>query len=309
MNKKGRNIWLLRIAVIYMLFQLFWWAFQLTQLHQEVYEQELRIELLNGNAPDVTQDYLQRKMWMIGGEALVFIAIISYLFFSVRKAYLDELKNIQQQKNFILSTTHELKTPITSNKLLLETLLRHQQLPAEKQNEIIQKALKENARLEKLIENLLFVGSMDQSNFHLEKSPVDLYAILNKIKADYIADIKIHLTPFQFTFLGDAVLLESVFRNLIENAIKYNNNPEKELWIDYQASNDLLIFKDNGIGIAKEDLKSVFNLFFRSGDENTRKTKGTGIGLYLCKQILKLHDVDIKVESKNDDGASFIISF
>lgn len=307
MKNKITDIWLLRIAVVYMLFQLTWWAIQLTRLHQEVYEQEQRIELLNGNAPSITQNYLQRKMWMIAGEALVFVLIMSYLFYKVRKAYLRELRNIQQQKNFILSTTHELKTPIASNRLLLETVLMRADLAEEKKKDILNKALKENLRLEKLIQNLLFIGSVDQSNFNLEAQEVNISELITPLLQEYRTQIDIQFTTAPLQLVADPNLLLSVFRNLIENAIKYNDQSAKKLSIVIKDRQ--LIFTDNGIGIAKEDMKYIFDLFYRSGDENTRKTQGTGIGLYLCQQILQLHEAKIEVNTNLKEGSQFIITF
>jgi signal transduction histidine kinase len=273
--------------------QFSWWAYHIYTLAQEVGKEE---------------SFVQRKIMMIAGEALVFFLILAVGVYFVRKTFNKELELAKEKKNFILSVTHELKTPIASSKLFAETILSRD-ISKEKRDDILDKIIKDQTRLEKLVENILLISKVEEHELHLEREKVNCREFIESVimgldlsettKFDIDSEIEIKIDRFYFT---------SVIQNLHENAIKYSKAKEEIVWSAHQLGNSIFIqIKDQGIGVSPDQREKIFDLFHRIGDENTRDTKGTGVGLYIVQKIVALHNGTIKTKDNQPQGSIFEI--
>ena len=248
---------------------------------------------------------------MILGEGLIFFLLLAFGFYTIKRNVSKELRLAKREKSFLLSVTHELKTPIAAVKLFLETL-KTRKLSSEQEQKIIEDALKENTRLQVLSENILLVTRLDDSRDHVFIEKVNISELLQSSLQRYQS-----LSPelmierdiqTKGETKGDGQLLSAVFNNLIENAIKYSKK-EKKIKISLLEEQGVLVLivKDNGIGISAEERQRIFEKFYRVGNEDTRKTKGTGLGLYIVKNIVKLHGGSVEVKSELNEGSTFTV--
>lgn len=287
----------------------------------EIINEKLKIVALTST--DVTQfqkevkeleNKKKVKIYMIAGEGTVFLLLMLYGIYRIKKAYEAETQLVNQQKNFVLSVTHELKTPIAATKLQLQTLIKHKQLDAAQQEQLLNSALNETNRLNRLIEDVLLASRADKNELILNKESVNVSEMCELILTTYFGD---KLKSGQLTkniesnisFLIDKVLFPSVVINLIENAFKYSpENPKVFFELAMLESKFLLKISDNGIGISDSEKEKVFLKFYRIGNEETRKTKGTGLGLYIVKQIVEAAGGKIVITNNQPKGSVFTVS-
>lgn len=216
--------------------------------------------------------------------------------------------------NFIANVTHELKSPLSSIQLYLETL-NSRNVPLEKQKEFYKLMLKDSNRLKNLIDSILEISSLDQKNiahdFHIYNAGDEI------IKLSKEAILQFNLPEESISFEGtancrfviDKNALKIVFNNLVDNSIKYNlEKPKINLKMKCGLKKVIIEFTDNGIGLASEDQKKIFNKFHRIYNKDIPSVKGTGLGLYWSKEILKRHGGNISAfsEGKNK-GTTFKI--
>jgi signal transduction histidine kinase len=215
----------------------------------------------------------------------------------------------KQQNNFLLSVTHELKTPIAAIKLIGETMKRRV-LPQEKQVELLENILENATRLQDMTENMLTAMQMENNRYNIRKEEINLSEIVCEVKKNF--EIKNEIRgeiEKDLMYYGDPVLLKMTLNNLVENAIKYSDNQPVEINL-FQKNSDLIIeVKDNGIGIPKGLRKKVFKKFYRVEDEETRETKGSGLGLFIVKQAVEKHKGKITISDNLPTGTVFTLSF
>lgn len=307
------------LLVIYVLLQFCWWAYMITNLNREVHDLKLKIELYNNKNNDdlaVAQKQLNEKLhkrWlMIAGEGSVFALILGLGIYRTRSTFKKEFDLSNQQKNFMLSVTHELKSPIAATRLQIETLIKHQ-LPQDKQALVLNQALQETERLDALVEKILLANRIESSAYFIQMESLDLSALCKEV----VENLKITLLKNHevITFIempiyikGDALAFTSILTNLLDNAAKYSPIGSK-IDVILQKNNHLvsLLVKDEGIGISAQDEVEVFKKFYRSGSEETRNTKGTGLGLYIVKNLVKMHGGQIKISTNQPKGSIFTI--
>jgi signal transduction histidine kinase len=246
---------------------------------------------------------------MIAGEAFVFIIILTVGVIYVIRSYRKELFLSSRHKNFTLSITHELKTPIASSKLFAQTLIK-KELTKDKQKEVLSKIVEDQNRLQKLVDNILLASKIDESNIKLNKEKIYVYNFINDIclniskNDNFCIDINKDLY-----FNVDVFYFTSVVQNLFENAIKYSSADSKIIWKAELLSGKIIIsISDEGKGISENEKLNIFKMFYRAETEETRKTKGTGLGLYLVYSIVKLHNGEISVKDNLPIGTKFIIT-
>jgi signal transduction histidine kinase len=289
----------------------------ITNLNKEVHDLKLKIEVYTNKSTDdlvVAQEQLNAKLhkrWlMIAGEGTVFALILGLGIYRTRNTFKKEFELSKQQKNFMLSITHELKSPIASARLQIETLLKRQ-LPQEKQEFVLNQALQETERLDALVEKILLANRIESSAYLIQKEHLNLSELCQKI----IDNLKVSLLKNNtintqikkdIKVFGDEMAFTSIITNLLDNASKYSNQQSTIELILYK-NNDIvtLSVKDEGIGITPADEVIVFNKFYRAGNEETRNTKGTGLGLYIVKNLVKMHQGTIKITSNKPKGTIF----
>ena len=213
----------------------------------------------------------------------------------------------------MMAVTHELKTPISVARLNLETLLKHS-LDEEKQKKLMQSSLQETMRLDTLINNILVLSQIDAGAYPSIKEELDfsdlVLDVVQQFKNRYPSRNIISQIDAAIDVKGDALLLKLLVSNLLENANKYS---EKEKPISCLLTKKGKVIElqvvDEGQGIVEEEKKNVFEKFYRIGNEQTRTTQGTGLGLYLCKKIAAYHLAEISITDNNRHGSIFCVIF
>lgn len=319
--KKNRPLFWFYILVAYVFIQFSWWTYELFQLNNEIYHLKTELNLLKGeSSEDIIakgndMNHKLHKRWvMISGEGAVFVGLLLLGIYQVRKTDKKENELNRQQKNFLLSVTHELKSPIASAKLQLQTLLKHQ-LPKEKQDEILANTIKDTERLNDLVENILFVSRIENSVYELNKEVCDLSAFLNELldqkKGLYSGEHEI-IKNIQSSveWKIDKKLFPSIVFNLIENAIKYSSKGTSII-VTLKKKGGQLVFSvaDNGAGIPDHEKQKIFEKFYRIGNEDTRNAKGTGLGLYIVNYIAQQHNGVVSVKNNSPRGSVFEVVF
>lgn len=316
-----RTTLIFSVLVGYIVLQFLWWEVLLVRQSDNIISLKQNIAALSSSDDKIIFrdiDDLQKKktarVYMIVGEGTVFLLILLFGVYQVRKSIKRESELANQKSNFILSVSHELKTPIAATKLQLQTLLKHD-LERHKQKELLNNALSENNRLHKLVDNVLMANQIENNNLSVQKENLNLSELLENTVKRYFSEplekktISLHIEPTIF-YYGDKELLSSIFINLIENAIKYSFDMIAiEIVLKNVTNTTILEIKDQGCGISDKEKETVFQKFFRSGGENTRKTKGTGIGLFIVKSICDLHKINIKILNNQPTGSIFQIQF
>ena len=305
------------ILLIYIIAALVWWSFSLLQQNQEIHQ--LKKAALDSSAVDYKQQVEKietqerRGMYKYVGEGGAFLLLILvgavFIYRSVRRQFRLQ----QQQQNFVMAVTHELKTPIAVSRLNLETLQKYS-LDEEKRKKLLQMTLQETMRLDTLINNILISSQLEGNAYTVAKEELDLSDLVKDVVKNFEAryperdviksivnDIDMH---------GDATLLKLLLSNLLENANKYSPKAKViGLNLSRNSSSINLEVSDEGSGIPDEEKNEVFQKFYRIGNEETRRTQGTGLGLYICQKIVKDHGGEILIKDNQPAGSKFIVQF
>lgn len=221
--------------------------------------------------------------------ALSLVGLAFYLVISIRTWRLQ-----LQQQNFVDSVTHELKTPIASLRLYLETL-QMREMSAEQRGNFYSTMERELKRLDHLISQLLEVGRLDAIDQHSEPEDIALEPLLRNCASAASAHQNcepesIHFDIQPAVIHGRRIVLEMIFGNLIDNALKYAGSPPR-VEVEVRTKSDGRIvtrIADNGAGVPPHLRKKIFNLFYRGGNELERRQQGTGLGLYIVRTLVHL---------------------
>jgi signal transduction histidine kinase len=257
--------------------------------------------------------FAERKTKQYIGEGLTFLMLFLLGAIYVYRSLLKQLKYSTLQQNFMMAVTHELKTPIAVTQLNLETIIKRDLKP-EQQQHLIQNTLKETRRLDALCNNILLASQLDMGQYETNKQIVDLSNItvqcVQSFEERYANRQCIASIAPNIQMQGEPLLLQLMINNLLDNANKYTE-VGTPIYIDLNqnASQIVLSVKDEGLGIALEERSKVFEKFYRVGAEQTRTTKGTGLGLYLCKKIVTFHSGTILVKPNHPKGSIFVVQF
>ncbi len=320
MKNRNRSKLIITILFGYIIMQFLWWEVLLVrQTTQISNEQQKLMEITSTDAETLEkqisdlQTNKQNRIYMIVGEGTVFLLLLLYAFYRIRKASNKEIELVNQQKNFLLSVSHELKTPIAATKLQLQTLLKHKQLDAAQQEQLLTNAINETNRLNRLIEDVLLANSAEK-NLTLNKENINVSELTEQIISNYFSDKKakgILKTHIQngLSASVDKLLFPSIIINLVENAFKYSpDNSQVLISLNNQNGKLNLSVSDNGFGISEKEKHKIFEKFYRVGNEETRNTKGTGLGLYIVEKIVLAHNGTIEVQDNKPNGSVFKIA-
>ncbi|MES2278903.1 MAG: HAMP domain-containing sensor histidine kinase [Bacteroidota bacterium] len=279
-------------TIIYALAQLFWWGYRLVILQPT-------------------------RIGMVMGEGSMFVLVFALGAWSLHKSVNKERKLHEQKKNFLLSVTHELKSPLASIKLYLQTINKRSTLERQQIMSFIDKCLLDVERLDDLVENMLLASKIENQSYTFPMENFSLSALVDSVvnrlqinKCDFNQQlINAEIEP-KIEITGDKFALSSVVTNLVENAIKYSK-PCEEVGVKlFRKDNNIYLqVADRGIGIADNEKGRIFDRFYRVGSEETRNTKGTGLGLYIVKTVLDKHDATIHVRDNRPAGSVFEVVF
>ncbi len=310
-------------VLVYTVVQLLWWGVLLHQQSKQIakYEQlELTHRMHQLNQPAEFFQEMQRlhkeqqmRTFKYIGEGVIFLVLILAGAAIVYRAVWKQMRLSQQQQNFMMAVTHELKSPIAVAKLNLETLRRHK-LDEEKQRKLLDATIRETNRLDQLCNNILLASQFEHRKYqpfleHLDFSrllkdaveELQCRTVSHNIEADIMPGVEIQ---------GDKFMITLMLNNLVENAVKYapkGSGIHVRLFLSGEALK--LVVNDEGEGIPQEERSKIFLKFYRIGNENTRKSKGSGLGLYLTRKIVEQHGGSIAVKDNTPKGTSFEITW
>lgn len=294
--KNNKTLIIFYFLIAYVILQFIWWGYHISSLTEQLNNSE---------------DYIARRLTMIAGEGTVFIIIICLGAFYVIRSYYSEISLAKKEKNFALSVTHELKTPIASSKLFAETLLQRQDLSKNQVTTSLEKIVYEQNRLNELVEKILLVSTIDEMKNDMNLKPVSFNAIINQvIGEDENSHVINNTVAEDVIFSGDDFYLISLFQNLLDNAKKYSpDGSEINIYSEINSSKIIICISDQGVGIAEDEKAKIFDRFYRIEDEETRSSKGTGLGLFLVNQIVKMHGGKIICKNNTPRGSIFELYF
>jgi signal transduction histidine kinase len=262
------------------------------------------------------EGFFEFRTWLVILVLSVLVGLIIVGVFIIFVYYQNTWRLYRLQRNFIDSFTHELKTPVASLKLYLETFLRHE-LPREDQVKYIRLMLNDVGRLLDNINHILQLARIESGSYARELVQKDLVSSVEQFReenADLFSNGVITIenpaqSPFPFNL--NTQLFNVLLMNLFSNAMRYNRSPQPRLDIRFVPRKDWLDirFEDNGVGIEKKDLGKIFRKFYRASKPDDLTSRGSGLGLYLVKQIARLHKGRIRAESDGPrKGSVFILS-
>lgn len=314
------------VVIAYMLVAFTWWTVLLYTKNKDAFEAksnglqlvmaaEQRIQSPEGffdtSEYQTLRAQYKRQEWMIFGEALFFsISLVIGIYF-INRGYNQQMVAAQERRNFLLSITHELKSPLASIRLVLDTFQKRD-LKSQQIHQLSGTALEETERLTALVEDLLLAAKLETAYQPVLETvqPVEfLRHIIVKLRnkfPDAHFDFQFGSVP---DIQADKTGFSSIMINLLENAVKYSPKPaDIRVRLDNQTDGIRITVADQGFGISDKEKKKIFHKFYRTGDEEIRSTKGTGLGLYIVKEIVEAHNGKITVADNQPSGTVFEIS-
>ncbi len=261
---------------------------------------------------DISQtDVAAAHTWVVITVLSILVGVILlgifFIFFYNMKSY----RLFRMQRNFIDNFTHELKTPVTSLRLFLETFLRHD-LKREEQVKYLQAMVEDVNRLSATISSILNLAEIQGKTFAGEFVKRDIA----EMTARFVEKNR-HMFANADIFVNNRnkapcicrispLLFEMMLINLLTNAVKYNasDRPRIDIVFEKHRKKVIIQFIDNGIGIARSDRKQIFKKFYQAGSASDRSARGSGLGLYLVASIVRLHKGSIWADSRKDEQGS-----
>ena len=232
---------------------------------------------------------------------------------------ITKLRNLERtRRDFVSSVSHELRTPLSIISGYTETLLDGAMDDPQHSSEFLKIILDATAQLTALVNDVLDLSRIESGQIVYQLMPVDINSVIAKsigllklsLEKKHIK-LDLHIPEDLPPVHADAVYLEIVIRNLLDNSIKYVNEHNGAIWISaFRRDNNVHVeVEDNGIGIAKEDLSRIFERFYRVDKARSRQLGGTGLGLSIVKHIVLAHKGNVEVRSRVNQGTVFCVIF
>lgn len=310
-------------VLAYTILALVWWGVLLFMQSEQITRFEIQNLVLRTDSVAHPIEYHQelkriesteeRRSFMFFGEGIIFLAIILLGGFFVYRSIYKQMKLSRQQQNFMMAVTHELKSPIAAVKLNLETIRKHK-LDEEKQQRLVDNTIRETNRLDQLCNNILLASQLEAQRYELFREDINFSLLLETGVKELQSripshTIQAHILPHVW-INGDKFMLQIVLSNLVENAAKYApRNTVINISLEETGHHLKLKVTDEGPGIPADERERIFLKFYRIGNENTRKAKGSGLGLFLTEKIVQQHGATIAVKDNVPAGASFEITW
>lgn len=308
------------VILAYIIAALVFWEMRLQQQSGRIYAQEVitlrsqidSLEFPKEYAAEVQQlnKKLDSRTTQYVAEGTTFLIVILIGAAVVYGSFIRRIGLSRQQNNFMLAVTHELKSPLASIKLNLQTLEKHQ-LDDEKRRKLIDRCVSESNRLNDLCNNMLFTSQIEGGQY---KPVLEAFSLSNMAEDVLSEFAERYQRPFEediaegCRIIGDKSMLRIAVTNLVENAIKYSPSTSAiKLNLDLRQHTAILSVADEGPGIPDAEKKKVFDKFYRVGNEESRKAKGTGLGLYLSSRIVAQHKGKMLIRDNTPKGSIFEI--
>lgn len=256
------------------------------------------------------------NMWIVIAFSvlmLVTLAFFSYsMFVILRQKQLSEL-----QRDFINNMTHEFKTPISTINISTDVFLQNEKVKEDPRLNRYAGIIKEQVlRLNTQVEKVLQLAKIERDNIELNIEKLDLAELINSISPsmelkinDRQGHLQLNLAASNTVVNADRIHLTNILHNLVDNAVKYTrDNPEIKISLTEVPGKKLILaIQDNGIGIAREHQKRVFDKFYRVPTGNLHNVKGFGLGLFYVKTVCKQHKWHLEMDSKPGEGTTIRI--
>jgi K+-sensing histidine kinase KdpD len=323
-HKSNRKLTAVKVVywslLTYMIAALVWWFIALVKQNDTLVAVQLQqITGTNNQANMPKQTVAQllnmqsRKRVQYIAEGLTFLALILVGAVYVYRATRRQIRASVQQQNFMMAVTHELKTPIAVTQLNLETLQKRK-LDLAQQDKMIASTLREANRLNMLCDNILLASQLDGKAYQEARTEINFSDLvegcIDTFKQHYPTRLVTEEIEPTLYFDGETLLLQMLVNNLLENAHKYApQDTEIKVVLAQQGKHIKLEVMDSGKGIPDNEKLKIFEKFYRIGSEATRNTKGTGLGLYLCKKIAENHNANIFETYIKPQGSNFVVTF
>jgi PAS domain S-box-containing protein len=250
--------------------------------------------------------------------------------FSVRPVRRDDsasamvtIEDITQQKvaeesrhAFVAHTTHELRTPLTNIRLYVETAIDEGEHNPATRAKCLNVINGETRRLERIVGEMLSMAEIEAGSFKIKTDDVRLETVFEELRSDYQQqanekqlELTLNLPPKLPVIRGDRDKMMLALHNLVGNALKYTPEGGRvTINVEVTAKQLLVAIADTGIGISPEDAERIFERFYRAKDPRVAKITGTGLGLTLAREVVRMHGGDITVESQIDQGSTFTMT-
>ncbi|HEY5367397.1 MAG TPA: ATP-binding protein [Hanamia sp.] len=302
------------VMLAYILAALMFWYLSLNNQTKKIYD--FRMQSVSANDPQRAQKEREieslkdRKIAQYAAESATILLLILAGATLVFRLIRRQLRQSQQLANFMMAITHELKTPIAVTRLNLETM-QMRKLNEDQKNQLIRSTIQEANRLNTLCNNMLLTSQIDSGGYTLTSERFDLGILVNDSVEDFTTRFPTRTIDVNVEdenmITSDKLLLQLVINNLLDNALKYSAKDNVVLIKVFQNRGKIFLqVIDEGQGINAAEKGKIFDKYFRGA--NTR-AKGTGLGLYLTKEIVKQHQGAIHVKDNYPRGSVFEIEF
>ncbi|MBD3404152.1 hypothetical protein GF420_14775 [candidate division GN15 bacterium] len=312
----SRTALILFIVLVVIAFaQAIWWVVFMAILVDE----KVDIARDLGASPEMVQmiqEQETRRQIMVGLEGTFFLILLLVGAWLIYRALVkaEELKF--HQENFIMAVTHELKTPLASMLVSLDSMASPR-IPEDKKQTLVPRMKDDIRRLERIIENVLQAGRLDRDGQPIELQPTDLSRLVERsidrlsgFSSPVPVTINRDIEP-EVMIMADQAALTRAIEAVLENSLKYHDGQQVEVTVKLTTTDSkvMLSITDKGIGLSREDCETVFERFYRVGNELTRRSTGTGLGLYLAREVIRAHKGTIAARSEGEGkGATFEIT-
>ena len=300
--------------VVIALVQAVWWIVFMARLTDEKVELARQLGGSEDFVEMVHQEEITRQI-MVGSEGVFFLLLILFGAWLIYRALVKTQELKFHHDNFMMSVTHELKTPLASLKVYLDTL-QSSKIPPEKKERILPRMRQDVDRLERMVDNILQAGRFERRQVSFSMNRLDLTELvqdridrLQRLPSDIPRQIESDLQP-DVIVEGDIAELRRAVDIVLENGLKYHTGKNIKLDIELAADEKAATLKvrDGGVGLSRSDLAAVFDRFYRVDNKAARSVPGSGLGLYLCREIVKRHGGKVSAESEGPGrGSTFTI--
>lgn len=261
--------------------------------------------------------FIYSKLFFMIISILIFVTVIIICFIYSIKIILQQRKTANHLTDFINNMTHEFKTPLSTIRLAVEAIGKDEVLDDKDQlKRFSEMILSENLRMKNQVDKILQIATLEEGDYIINKEVIDMHSVIDRAFDSFTVHVKAKLGKIEKNYSadnsiveGDRVHLNNIIHNLLDNSIKYSpNRPEISIKTENIENRLKIVIKDNGIGIAPEDQKLIFNRYFRVSKGDIHDVKGFGLGLSYVKMMVEAHQGHIKINSALDKGCEVIIT-
>jgi signal transduction histidine kinase len=303
------------VIVVFVLALAGWWVVFMAQLTDE--KVDMAQEL--GASPEYMQELQEQEVsrqQMLGSEGVVFLVLVLVGVMLIYRTLVQGERFRRHQENFLMAVTHELKTPLASIGIYLDTM-QSPKISEEKKLAIIPRMKLDLMRLERLVEDILEAGRFDAALFKPDRQRVNLSKLLEltgmELQMHHPATqirLEQEIEPELFVS-ADSAVIKRALAAVFDNAIKYSGGTAANITVALQSNNGQaeIVITDKGIGMEAKELGPIFDRFYRIGNELIRASGGTGLGLYLCREMIRAHDGEVIARSEGlGHGTAIVIT-